>query len=463
VILAVVHRNISLFTNPQHQTYLLHIVVRWETPATRGHMQQHPSSVYGTLWLLLISFWHEANYIVLRTSHFFSLPSSSPIPHQKIIETQLPQLGETGSKSSRLMGATSIMSVVGTQQEYRHQLVHHNAGNSATRNLTQDAHLKIVRKIGSSKNKKHHAVGCKYMHIVVNGHGLTVYWTAVVRRELRDELIATCTRWPQSLTKAFVPKARNIEHHDVVSSWLFADEFPDKHPSMSTKQASLTLEEAMEGYMVQVIAESLRYKQQLIPCRFSTCPLLWQGQEVGYSWNSPTCTWCWIWRKWPKEGFRTPQLRKPNSWSRNLTLRSENRQRGVLSFLGLQWMKTAIERHPAMLHQNHTAGCLPCQNGVANNLQKQCWRKGTSAPAPDQWGWPSRERIPPLPWMPPTPTHNNSTAQCSQIVDLLARYAYSHTSLPCAELFSLNASAQDCLHNTAFDPDMLTDEGTSTG
>jgi hypothetical protein len=40
--------------------------------------------------------------------------------------------------------------------------------------MTQDAHLKIVRKTGSSKNKKQNAVGCEYIHIEANGGQLTI-------------------------------------------------------------------------------------------------------------------------------------------------------------------------------------------------------------------------------------------------------------------------------------------------
>jgi hypothetical protein len=57
------------------------------------------------------------------------------------------------------------------------------------------------------------------------------------------------------LIKAFVRTVREIEHHDVVSCWISSDEFPDKHPREWTKQALLTLEEATEVYMVEVIAE----------------------------------------------------------------------------------------------------------------------------------------------------------------------------------------------------------------
>jgi hypothetical protein len=89
--------------------------------------------------------------------------------------------------------------------------------------------------------------------------------------------------------KAFVRTVCEIEHHDVGNSGIFTDEFHDKHPWEWTKQALITLEEAIEAYMVEVLAKSRCYKLRLISCRFSTCLLLWQGKEVRYSWNSPTC------------------------------------------------------------------------------------------------------------------------------------------------------------------------------
>jgi len=48
---------------------------------------------------------------------------------------------------------------------------------------------------------------------------------------------------------------REIEHHDVVSSGIFADEFPDEHPRESAKQALITLEAATEAYTVEVSAK----------------------------------------------------------------------------------------------------------------------------------------------------------------------------------------------------------------
>jgi len=55
--------------------------------------------------------------------------------------------------------------------------------------------------------------------------------------------------------KGICPHSPEIEHHDVACSGIFADEFAEKHPSEWTKQASTTLEEATEAYMVEVTAE----------------------------------------------------------------------------------------------------------------------------------------------------------------------------------------------------------------
>jgi len=88
--------------------------------------------------------------------------------------TQTPQPGENGMEPGGSTGITPNTSLSGTQQERRHQLVHRNAANAATNNMTKDTHLKIVRNTGSSKNKKQLAIGCEYIHITVNDSQLTV-------------------------------------------------------------------------------------------------------------------------------------------------------------------------------------------------------------------------------------------------------------------------------------------------
>ena len=49
----------------------------------------------------------------------------------------------------------------------------------------------------------------------------------------------------------------------------------------------------------------------------------------------------------------------------------EEKKRGV-EFPGHKTVKAVIQRHPAMLRQNQTASCLPCQNGTAKYPQT-CW------------------------------------------------------------------------------------------
>jgi len=59
----------------------------------------------------------------------------------------------------------------------------------------------------------------------------------------------------------------------------------------------------------------------------------------------------------------------------------EEKMRGV-EFPGLDKVKAARERHPAILCQNHTPRCLPCPNGTATNRQTHWRRRGTCAPPP---------------------------------------------------------------------------------
>jgi hypothetical protein len=47
-----------------------------------------------------------------------------------------------------------------------------------------------------------------------------------------------------------------MEHHDGVISGLFADEFPEEHSQELRKQAFITVEEATEAYMLEVIPAS---------------------------------------------------------------------------------------------------------------------------------------------------------------------------------------------------------------
>jgi hypothetical protein len=49
--------------------------------------------------------------------------------------------GKSGSNPGSLAGAISIPAILGTEQEYSHQLVHRDAANAATTHMTLNAHL----------------------------------------------------------------------------------------------------------------------------------------------------------------------------------------------------------------------------------------------------------------------------------------------------------------------------------
>jgi len=212
----------------ENGTNLLQLSGLWETPATCSRVQPDSSSVDCASWMLLIPLWLEPKYIILRTSHFFSVSSSSPIAHQWIMATHAPQPGECGSKSGQPMGASSNPTLTDTQHQGRHQLVHHNAANVANPNITQHAHLKIICKTGSGKSKTQHAIGCNYIHIAVNSHQLNIWCTVGIHRELGDRSRAASNREPPWSTKAFVHAVGEIEHHDVATSVIAAHEAFDK-------------------------------------------------------------------------------------------------------------------------------------------------------------------------------------------------------------------------------------------
>jgi len=157
------------------------------------------------------------------------------------MDTLPPQLDPRRFKWTPWSGVSSNTSLFGTQQRRRHHSLHRDAANEPTKNMTQDAHLKIVRKTGSSTNNTQHAVGCEYIDSVVNGRRLPVHNTAGVCRELLDECIAARNGNRPSSNKAFVHQVREIKHDDVVSSGIFAYEFPGKHPREWKEHALFTL------------------------------------------------------------------------------------------------------------------------------------------------------------------------------------------------------------------------------
>ena len=116
-------------------------------------------------------------------------------------------------------------------------------------------------------------------------------------------------------------------------------------------------------------------------------------------------------------------------------------------------MKAAIERHPAMVHQNHTPGCLPCHNGTARNPQTNSRRKGTAAPPPEP-APPPPER-PPAPRRPPVPPGDTDGHESYEIEGMPSKCVYSHSPLPNSQFLNHNAYSNDSKRDSDFIPDLL--------
>jgi len=145
------------------------------------------------------------------------------IPQQQVLAPETLQPGVIGAESSRTTGASNNAPPGKTQQKRRHQLVLRDAAIVATEHMTQDPHSTIVRETGTTKHNTKHAIGCELNQINVDDSQLTMKPKAGVHRERRDKLISARNGNPPWLNTAFVHTVREIEHHKVASSWIFAD------------------------------------------------------------------------------------------------------------------------------------------------------------------------------------------------------------------------------------------------
>jgi len=96
------------------------------------------------------------------------------LSQQQIMAPQPPQQGEGGTESSRKTAMSSDTPPAETQLQRRHHIVHRDAANAAPDNVTLDALLTVVRKTGSRKNTKQHAIRCKCNRIGVDSRQLMI-------------------------------------------------------------------------------------------------------------------------------------------------------------------------------------------------------------------------------------------------------------------------------------------------
>jgi len=130
-------------------------------------------------------------------------------------------------------------------------------------------------------------------------------------------------------------------------------------------------------------------------------------------------------------------------------------QKLVVEFPGHRKVKAAMNRHPTMVCENWTDGCLPSRNGTGKNPQTHMSGTGTRAHPPDL--------ATPSPRTPPALAGGKEGAQSSEIEGVPPGYVYIHNPLPYIQFFNLDAYAKDRKHDDVFIPDLLTNEGTSTG
>jgi len=90
---------------------------------------------------------------------------------------EILQRGVIEAESSRTTGSSKNAPPGKTYQQHRHQLVHHDAAIVSTKNMTQDAHLKIEHETGSTpsfNNKKQHTIRCDSIHSNVDQGQVTL-------------------------------------------------------------------------------------------------------------------------------------------------------------------------------------------------------------------------------------------------------------------------------------------------
>jgi hypothetical protein len=71
---------------------------------------------------------------------------------QLAMTSETPPPGVIGAKSSGTTGTSTNTPLGKTQQQCKHQLLHHHTAIVATEHTTQAAHLHMIRKTRSSKN-----------------------------------------------------------------------------------------------------------------------------------------------------------------------------------------------------------------------------------------------------------------------------------------------------------------------
>jgi hypothetical protein len=121
--------------------------------------------------------------------------------------------------------------------------------------MTQNPHWNEGCKTPSSKNTKQRVIWPENIYIEVDRNQLTSKSTDGVCKEICDQFIAARNLKAIWWTKAVVSIVSEFKHHDDVSCEIFTDKLHDAYPQEWTRKALDTVDDAIEMYVVEVIAK----------------------------------------------------------------------------------------------------------------------------------------------------------------------------------------------------------------
>jgi len=169
-----------------------------------------------------------------------------------------------------------------------------------------------------------------------------------------------------------------------------------------------------------------------------------EQSDMRLAWNMP---------KMAEGGFSRAAILETQQLINTPCTKVREEQTWGVEFPGHKKVNAVLERHPAIVYKNHTAGCLPCQNGTAKNPQTH-WRcKGMAAPPPDLAAPPPES--PPPPGTPPAPPGDTDGNESYELEGMPSKCVYLHSPLPNTQILNHNAYAKDSKCDKDFIPDLL--------
>jgi len=118
-------------------------------------------------------------------------------------------------------------------------------------------------------------------------------------------------------------------------------------------------------------------------------------------------------------------------------------------------VKAAMARHPRMVCENYIDSGLPWENSTATIPQTHLGCRGNGAP--------SSRRVPTQSGTQPAAPDVTARTQCSEKDGVPPAYVYKCMPLHSVRFMNFDLSANNRMHDNDFMPDLLTDDGVSTG